>query len=815
MTVVQKLRHILTLLLLLLTAAGAMAIDGQRLQIRHYGFADGLHEQYISHGIQDSMGYLWFASDNGLLRYDSNKFRIYKSHVGDGSSMNTNKIEYVAELDNHDIICHTNEGNFLFKRKSETFEPSDIDIEAEIHQEPGYASMTKQIQRSPEYSGTNAKVRLIDNQGGIWINCTRGLERACYSHNPLVPFNVGCEQDIIRAILVNSNGSYWMAGSSGMVRLMSPDHKPIGYLAPNGQLVSTPVVFGAYIYIMYKDRQGRLWFGSKPDGLFLLTSAGEMRFKVRHFIQEPDNKYSINCNYVYGITEDKQGRLWLATFGGGANLIREKNDGTILFINKTNEFKHYPKEQTSLRCVTCTNDGAVVFGGNDGIMVTDPRKAPQNMHFDVYKRNINDSTSLGSSLVMSLYETTGKNGQLYVGTNGDGIFQVTNKHILGEKLKFHSLTNTFIGMPNDVCFALLGNSKGNILSISREAVVRYDLSTKVMDIFHNSVFAEGFQFSEAMPARQPDGTLLLGTTNGIIALNPQRIEKSNFVPEILFEHQGDITLPSNTKNVRIEFSALDYNAKTPIVYAYYLEGFNNEWRYTSEGNVRYENFPAGTYILHVKSTNGDGVWVDNEATITITRKAALTETHWLWMIIGGIILLLAIIIYQIIHYIMRLHSEVKEVKEQSDEQIGQMTQRVNELMEHHTDVPVEQAEERDPDELFRKKIKEYVAEHISDPTLRVEDLASHTGVGMTICYRKCKQLLGYTPSAYIHAARMKQAQKLLAQPSTTIDISTIAYRCGFTDPKYFGRCFKNDVGMTPSEYRAEELGKSENTLQEE
>ena len=65
--------------------------------------------------------------------------------------------------------------------------------------------------------------------------------------------------------------------------------------------------------------------------------------------------------------------------------------------------------------------------------------------------------------------------------------------------------------------------------------------------------------------------------------------------------------------------------------------------------------------------------------------------------------------------------------------------------------------------------------------------------------RKLKQAMGITPLDLLREARIKHACQLLRQTDKTV--SDIAYACGFTDPKYFGRCFKQSTGMSPSEYK--------------
>lgn len=63
-----------------------------------------------------------------------------------------------------------------------------------------------------------------------------------------------------------------------------------------------------------------------------------------------------------------------------------------------------------------------------------------------------------------------------------------------------------------------------------------------------------------------------------------------------------------------------------------------------------------------------------------------------------------------------------------------------------------------------------------------------------------KKEFGCTPNNYITEKRIDHAYKLLKE-NPELNISEIAYRCGFSDPKYFSRCFKKNIGRTPSEIR--------------
>ena len=90
-------------------------------------------------------------------------------------------------------------------------------------------------------------------------------------------------------------------------------------------------------------------------------------------------------------------------------------------------------------------------------------------------------------------------------------------------------------------------------------------------------------------------------------------------------------------------------------------------------------------------------------------------------------------------------------------------------------------------------------ENISNADIRIEDLAEAVNLGRTVFYGKIKSITGMSPIDFVHHIRIERAEELIA--NSNYPISQISYLTGFSDPKYFSRCFKKDTGMTPSEYR--------------
>lgn len=109
------------------------------------------------------------------------------------------------------------------------------------------------------------------------------------------------------------------------------------------------------------------------------------------------------------------------------------------------------------------------------------------------------------------------------------------------------------------------------------------------------------------------------------------------------------------------------------------------------------------------------------------------------------------------------------------------------------------------DTVFMQRVAEYVDAHIMEPTVHTEDLASSVGTSRAKLFRKMKKTMGITPNEYVREARIKKARILLERSVEDggCSVAEVAYKCGFTDAKYFSRSFKLAVGLSPTEYRAE------------
>ena len=328
--------------------------------------------------------------------------------------------------------------------------------------------------------------------------------------------------------------------------------------------------------------------------------------------------------------------------------------------------------------------------------------------------------------------------------------------------------------------------------------------------------------SEALPCHNAAGDrILVGTEGGFLSFLPRMMLKSSYQPTVVFTsiNYPDNLAPLpilNTERLYVDvdkrtftvfFSALDYTDNRNIRYAYMLDGDpHNEkqrWLYTREGtnSVTFNGFPAGSHTLYVRSTNSDGVGMDNTRALHIYAQPTFMESWWGQLIM--LVLVSGAIAYAIYYYMRRKKVEIQEEATEQAE-----AGKVRFLLQ--------KPEIIDEDKETMDRILKYVEEHLDNTDLKVDDLAHSLNIGRSALYARIKRIADMTPNDFIRHVRMQRAEDLVAE--SRLPMAQIAYKVGFADPKYFGKCFKKHTGMSPSEFRqyhAEKAAAAENEAETE
>ena len=214
--------------------------------------------------------------------------------------------------------------------------------------------------------------------------------------------------------------------------------------------------------------------------------------------------------------------------------------------------------------------------------------------------------------------------------------------------------------------------------------------------------------------------MLFGASGGVFIFNPDSIRKSSYIPPIVFSKlmvtNEDITPGDNSllkvdiddtdplvlshkENIfSVHFAALDYTNPQNIQYAYILDGFEKQWTFADkQRSVTYTNLPRGEYVLRVRSTNSDGVWVDNERILNIVILPSFWETPVAYVLYVLFILIIILVAVYILFTIYRLKHEVSVEQQISDIKLRFFTNISHELRTPLTLIagPVEQVLKND------------------------------------------------------------------------------------------------------------------------
>lgn len=105
----------------------------------------------------------------------------------------------------------------------------------------------------------------------------------------------------------------------------------------------------------------------------------------------------------------------------------------------------------------------------------------------------------------------------------------------------------------------------------------------------------------------------------------------------------------------------------------------------------------------------------------------------------------------------------------------------------------------DADKQMMEQLLAFIEDNLAEPDLKIEDLASAVCLGRTVFYNKVKSIVGMSPVELLRRVRIQHAEEMIAKSNEPF--SQVAYAVGFSDSRYFGKCFKKQTGLTPSEYR--------------
>ena len=534
---------------------------------------------------------------------------------------------------------------------------------------------------------------LMDRQGNLWLALDMGLARLSFQPH-FFTFHLMEKNMDIRAFLADNKGRLWASSKSGVVRVRQQDGGPVLYLSSSGKLVTEKCAFGPKVYAMLQTRDGDIWLGTREDGLFRLHPTDDHRFTLHHYTSDSADAYSLSSNRIFDLHEDCRGHLWVGTFGGGLNLVeRNPESGSARFIHAGNRLKSFPADVgVRIRCLAETPDGILLAGTTDGLLAFRTSFArPEEIVFHHHRHVSGDDASLNSNHIMDIFQPRGTEQVYCLGFSG-GLNLVSPDSLLHSRTTFHHYT-VQDGLISNLVHSMAEDGRGHYWVTTENGLSCLDPLTGQSVNYPCDRFRAGLRFAETVPLVMGD-TLFLGTNLGVLELDLSKLPHDAYVPPVLLTEMrvqgnpltGDVnrmispTLSPSQRNISFRFSAVDFVSPSTIQYAYRLRGLDDTWNKVENArSASYMNLPAGEYTLEIRSTNNNGVWMDNVRSLRLIVEPKFSETAWALVLYAGLFLLLVGTVCYVLFYIYRLRHRIDTEQQLADIKLRFFTDISHEL----------------------------------------------------------------------------------------------------------------------------------------
>ena len=626
---------------------------------------------------KETTGAVWIQSvgEEDLLRYDPSTDKATR-FAAQGAPKNQGRVDQLTVIDTgqETVWVYPFNGVAHYNKKTNRMEELNI--------------------KHPQLWNTqNVHFSIfLDRQGALWVSSMRWLgkivmPRSDFHIRELPTNGRNTEADRALRTIMYADDHLWVGTRGGSVQVYDRQY----------QLQKTyPVGFA---YCMMKDRQGRFWIGTKGGGVLVgKRTGGPVDYQFTSYKYSSNDIYSLSCDNVYDLHEDDEGHVWVATLGGGLNLADE-HEGRMRFINYRNEWLEYPiKSCASVRTLASDKSGNMWVGTAEGL-ITFPCDFPSlsDVHPLLLQNDPTDSLSLPNNNIYSIHFT--RSGEGYLGTYGGGLVHVIPTDD-GSNYRFHSYTLRD-GMESDIVYAIQEDSHGDLWMAGETGLTHYYIKENRFDRFGSYAIGFPVMFSEGTFVRLPSGRLAMPAYTGLFTFDPEKVKKRDYVPPMVIagfhleedparnssdalstepDYIDHLKLKPDQRTFTIYYAAVETCNPQGVSYAYMLEGFDDDWHYVGrQRTASYINLPKGKYRFKVRSTNGEGVWVDNVRTIDLELLPTFWETSWaiaLYVLFALVLFGIAILIYAKFY---NLRSKVHFEKELSEAKLKVFTDASHEL----------------------------------------------------------------------------------------------------------------------------------------
>ena len=388
----QRIYRLLTIIVISAFAIVARAQYDDEIQIP-------IPQWHMTQMTQDRQGMIWFATWNGLCRYDGYDFVVFKNRPGDGIDIRSDRVRGVMLGRDGNLYCRVEEEILCFNLSTYKYERTSCKSLKDVEIK-GYGKTKDREKYFARAVNDDVRRVFTDQQGNIWILRRYGAAKIVKPHTPMQWLDC-VSKNIVRCMYHDAqNHQIWIGTKdAGIVTVVGEKANLIGYLDKQGNITSHPVNLFP-VYSMTRTSPKTLWLGAKPDGLFRLRQKRATSYQI-----EKIPFADIPSENIYDMKLDKQGRMWIATYGEGIFLCPNPEERHPVFHSLGHLTKGMRKETGKARRIYLMPDGkrmiACTVGGIlviDNISGNDVSKFKATLH----RREPDRASSLSNSATLNI-----------------------------------------------------------------------------------------------------------------------------------------------------------------------------------------------------------------------------------------------------------------------------------------------------------------------------------------------------------------------------------------------------------------------------
>ena len=469
--------------------------QSKNLIFNNINIEQGISQSTIEAIFQDSEGYIWLGTNDGLNRYNGYEFKIY------------NYEEYQNSISHNGITDITEDkyGNIWVNTVS------------------GVNKINKKTEKISNYTEINGKIKedstteiIVTKDNNILVGTYEGLNIYNAKEDR---FDVILEQkdgilsSCIYSIDEDINGNIWIGTELGLNKL-SKDFKVLETYTSESEIYN----------IFCDDENGFVWAGSDSSGLLKIDTKTK---EVKQYINNIEDLNSLPANQVGAIIRDSKGNLWVGTTNGLAR-YNEKNDSFDVYKNKV-----YDKNSlvyNDVRSIIEDREGVLWVGTYSGISIFDTESS-----IKYYNAGLDDGYLLSENMVHGIYEDD--EGYLWVGSRTKGVNIIDRENNTSKSINMENNNVIQSNSINDITgykdFIFVATDAG-VLKINKKenTIQNYNLEDGLIGENVKDIFVCDKNY------------LWIGSTNGLNLLdieNDKIIDMTDYVDEgsyVRYVYQG-------------------------------------------------------------------------------------------------------------------------------------------------------------------------------------------------------------------------------------------------------------------------------------